>query len=483
MNLRQKILRKALSTTGILISSFICFPSTAFGAVFISEIAWMGTAVSANDEWIEIHNDGDVAVDVAGWSLIAEDGSPEITLSGTIAPQSFFILERTDDGSAPGVTADQIYAGALGNTGEVLTLRDTQGVVIDAISMADGWQGGDNTNKYTMQKSGNSWITASPTPRAPNMSIDEGTSDTTDTDTDAEQSSNTSSSSHTNAEELSTQNKISQKNLTLYAGRDRSVVVGQPVKFVGELVDSRHNVIINDTYRWNFGDGISKSGRKVQHEYMFPGNYAVVLTVTEGERTYTARLQVSVREAYVSVVETGIGFVALKNESTFEMNLTGWTILHGDKTFYIPEDTIILPGTTLRIRHPFESKHVTVLPNEHEAQQILDTKEVLHTQEILESMSAEVSEMSNKLSQLSPRYIYVAEERAVSSNDVATSPSAQILGTNDDQGFGTSELSEEQIVASENQMAATVLFEGDAKLGLFATLKRFVVNIFTSDKS
>ena len=38
-------------------------------AVLINEVAWMGTAVSANDEWLELYNQTEQEIDLAGWKL------------------------------------------------------------------------------------------------------------------------------------------------------------------------------------------------------------------------------------------------------------------------------------------------------------------------------------------------------------------------------------------------------------------------------
>src|SRR5438093_2934024 len=92
--------------------------------VVVNEIAWMGTSTSAADEWIELINNTPGAINLSGWTLTAADGTPSIALSGSIPAGGYFLLERTDDTTVPGVTADQIYTGALGNTGEILALRD-----------------------------------------------------------------------------------------------------------------------------------------------------------------------------------------------------------------------------------------------------------------------------------------------------------------------------------------------------------------------
>ncbi|MBX4200977.1 lamin tail domain-containing protein [Candidatus Parcubacteria bacterium] len=121
--------------------------------IIISEIAWMGDAASANHEWIELFNPADETVDLSGWRLVAADGSPVVILSGSIAARGFYLLERTDDNSAPGATADLIYTGALGNTGEHLFLYDAGNIVQNKIDCSAGWLAGDNTTKQTMEKS------------------------------------------------------------------------------------------------------------------------------------------------------------------------------------------------------------------------------------------------------------------------------------------------------------------------------------------
>ncbi|MFC3212415.1 phospholipase D-like domain-containing protein [Planomicrobium okeanokoites] len=118
-------------------------------AVAINEIAWMGTSYSYNNEWIELHNTTNSAIDVNGWTLNAADGSPSISLSGTIAAGGYYLMERTSDSSVPGVAADLIYTGSMENGGEILELRDASGALIDS---AEAWYAGDNTTKVTMER-------------------------------------------------------------------------------------------------------------------------------------------------------------------------------------------------------------------------------------------------------------------------------------------------------------------------------------------
>jgi len=138
------------------------------GDVVMNEIAWMGTTVSYNDEWIELYNNTSSDISLDGWTLSSTDGSPSISLSGTIPAKGYFLLERTDDNTVSQVQADLIYSGSLSNSGEVLELRDNQGNLIDTV---DAWYAGDNSSKATMERKdpleggtiSNNWQTATDT--------------------------------------------------------------------------------------------------------------------------------------------------------------------------------------------------------------------------------------------------------------------------------------------------------------------------------
>ena len=76
---------------------------------------------------LNLYHSGSSTLDLTGWTLAAADGSPSIDLSGSLNPGDYYIVERTDDQSAPTVSANVIYTGALSNTGEVLSLQDVAG--------------------------------------------------------------------------------------------------------------------------------------------------------------------------------------------------------------------------------------------------------------------------------------------------------------------------------------------------------------------
>jgi len=145
------------------------------GDVVINEIAWMGTEASTADEWIEFYNTTNGTINLNNWTLKSQDETPNITLTGSISPLSYYLLERTDDDTLPTISADQIYTGALGNEGENLVLKDVSGTTINEVDGSNSWKLngddeiiGDNTTKKTAQRMDSGWITATATPKAQN---------------------------------------------------------------------------------------------------------------------------------------------------------------------------------------------------------------------------------------------------------------------------------------------------------------------------
>ncbi len=121
--------------------------------VVINEVAWMGTAASASDEWIELFNNTDRNIDLHGWTLRAQDGTPSIALAGVLARQGFYLLERTDNSTVADIAADQIYAGSMSDMGETLVLRDPTGQVVDTANGDGGtWPAGNKTTRSTMER-------------------------------------------------------------------------------------------------------------------------------------------------------------------------------------------------------------------------------------------------------------------------------------------------------------------------------------------
>ena len=126
--------------------------------VVISEIAWPGTEVSPNNQWIELYNNTDKPINLSSMKLVSETSAFAVPLSSTIAPHSYYLLERSTDDVVPGVVADMVYGSDTGLSplGEVLALIYTMGereVAIDStpdVSTCEGWCEGSDASFSTM---------------------------------------------------------------------------------------------------------------------------------------------------------------------------------------------------------------------------------------------------------------------------------------------------------------------------------------------
>ena len=326
-----------------LFTCFLLIPFAAKASILINEIAWMGTVpkegetagVAANNEWIELFNAGNASVSLEGWKIIAEDGAPDILLLGSIPAQGYFLLERTDDNTMYGVTADQIYTGALGNDGEYLKLKDASGIMVDEVNALSGWPAGDNTTKDTMQRSGGNWITAPATPRAPNAGIASGSPAPLPAPVSAPPALHAPSAPVSSFIPL----------LKAYGGEDIRAAVGTLVEFRGHATNAKNEQVENVRFLWNFGDGETKEGRVVFHIYSIPGKYTVGLSITSAENVASDYHRVEIVSNQITigdVLEGENGFIRFINPSDIEIDVGGWLVDDGaGMRFAIPSHTKI----------------------------------------------------------------------------------------------------------------------------------------------
>ena len=135
--------------------------------IIINEVAWAGNIASPYAEWIELKNRTIYSLNLSGFYLSAEDGTPHIPLSGTIPPNGYFLIGRGASGDIfsdvvvdLAVPFSGLSGGAgLSNDGEVLSLIFGGGVstsTVDqtpALSECGGWCGGGSSPDYkTMER-------------------------------------------------------------------------------------------------------------------------------------------------------------------------------------------------------------------------------------------------------------------------------------------------------------------------------------------
>lgn len=126
--------------------------AAAPGAVVINEVAWAGSADSANDEWIELYNTTGAAVDLSNWK-IRDDGADAYTFpAGASIPAHGYVLIE-DSEAVTNLPSDFIYNMSLANTGDSLQLVDAGAVVIDTVNASGAaWYAGSTAGFASMER-------------------------------------------------------------------------------------------------------------------------------------------------------------------------------------------------------------------------------------------------------------------------------------------------------------------------------------------
>ncbi len=315
---------------------FIAVPCSAHAEVIINEVAWMGTAHSASDEWIELANTGDTSVSLSGWKLRTADNSVSITLTGSVSANGFYLLERTDDTTVPDITADKIYTGALSDSGEKLILENG-GSVVQTLDATIKWPAGNTTTNQTMQWNGSSWITAVATPKSANAGAGTSATDTGATQTTTVQSTPTKIVPHVAFSIPS----------PLYSGVQYEI----GAEAILEYMTPGYGHFV-----WNFGDGTyltkDSNTEPLTHTYQYPGNYTISFAYYRSRYEKkpilmdSKKVEVFMPTVSLTVIDNG-GALVVKNSSDKVAEISDWHLETDSGKTVFPPMTFIAPKATV----------------------------------------------------------------------------------------------------------------------------------------
>lgn len=349
--------------------------------VVISEIAWSGTKASSNDEWLELFNATDAAINLEGWGLYKKGGEVLIiALKGEIAPQGFYLIERTDDSVVSDITADLVGpfgGGGLNNGGEHLVLKNAAGLIVDELNFSSSWPAGTAGPDYkTMERidvlgqgsDSNNWLTHSAinsngldskgnvmlgTPkRVANIISSTSTSQEQATTTGI---SNTSSINVDTAQSQSGGKASSlNKQPTINLPDNVYLLAGERLDLdTSQIKDPENEPLV---FHWNFGDGAVSKDAKPTHIYLYPGHYTITLSVKDSVNESKASLIANVYPKNIFInefVANPVGkddsaeWLELYNHNDFAVNISGYILETASDKFVIPEDTLLFKKSFL----------------------------------------------------------------------------------------------------------------------------------------
>ena len=328
--------------TFIIFIFLISIPALAHADIIINEIAWMGTNKSSSDEWIELANTDSTAVSLIGWKLHTADNSVNITLSGSISGNGFYLLERTDDTTIPTITADKIYTGALSDSGEKLILEDNTGSVVQSLDFTAKWPAGNTTTNQTMQWNGSSWVTGDPTPKAANVQT---TADTNTTTTNT--TTNTSNGTQQYVPPKVVPHIEFSFPTPLYSGMQYDF----GAQAVLEYMTQPYGYFV-----WNMGDGShftkTENTEPLAYIYEYPGTYTVSFAYYRSAYekkpilSGTKKIEVFKPSIDMSVIDNGVA-LSIQNSTDKVVDLSGWHLETNSGNTIFPDMTYIAPKASV----------------------------------------------------------------------------------------------------------------------------------------
>ncbi len=329
---------------------FLLLPHISQAAIIFSEIAWMGDSESANYEWIELQNTGDTAVDVEGWTIV-DTGTLNISLTGTIEPSAFVVLERNrTSGVYLTGTPFLVYTGALVNTGTTLTLKRSDGSIEDQVAGGENWEalGGDNTTKDTAQYTSSlGWITAPRTPKAVNATTpsptDDGDDEEEEYDDESTSTPKTTSSGSTKSSKATETVRLGSIKTILKLTPDiqSTAYVNQPIK-MNIVTSGVGDTVINSLkYEWNFGDMATGTGKTPTHVYAYPGTYVITVRASFAEKVETVRHSITILPVTISLQRLPDGALQILNNAPYDVDISNYQLGEGEGALKAPPRTII----------------------------------------------------------------------------------------------------------------------------------------------
>jgi PKD repeat protein len=261
--------------------------SAAGPAVVINELMWMGSSLSANDEWIELRNTTDNPVDLSGWFLSKKSGGTESVMliipDGSSVPARGFFLIANYGADLPtstlGIQPDLVDTDvSLVNSALQVTLYDATSALIDA---ADDGSGAPLGGHY---ESGAVW-----------QSMERVATVGDGTQKESWRTASTAVNFDVNAPELGTPRAPNGNSAPVAeAGPDLEAGVDEVVSFDGsESVDVDNDPL---SFAWSFGDGAVADGPTPTHRFDEPGSFTATLTVSDGLESSSDSLLIEVRE-------------------------------------------------------------------------------------------------------------------------------------------------------------------------------------------
>ncbi len=352
----------------IILMFFFFMPVLAHAQLQLSEVMYDSPGTDTGREWVEVYNSTVQDVDLSDWTFFQGGTNHKISSLASSTPAvlkgSSYAIIASDSSKFfidwPHYTGIIFHSAfSLKNTGETISLSN-KGQQVDqyTIDPAIGAQGDGNS----LQKLNGLWVGAAPTPGAANRvsqgAVQNPNPESSGTDPSPSTTNNPVVAAST-AETQTSSNGTSivfkqypvDPQIFCTMSVSNSPVVGVAVKFSGESWGLQKEPLANARYIWNFGDGSTAEGKSAFHTYREEGTYFAVLSVGAGEYSASSNLKIDIVKPQIEISKVLVGeagFVEVKNGSSQDIDISGFSLRSGGNSFYFPLSSVVVAGQSLR---------------------------------------------------------------------------------------------------------------------------------------
>ena len=346
-----------------LLLFFILIPSFVHADLIINEISYNPEGTDSGFEWIEIYNSGD-SVSLENYLLREQEVNHKLTSvsdAGYIIPSGGYAIIADNSTKFlevfpgyPGVLLDSVFS--LVNTGELLELLDPNKSLVFGIRYNP--DKGGNGDGSTLGLLSTEWRPTKPTPGYTNTAYQvppaEPKTESESSQSEAPEETTPKDSSENTGDVVVADSDVETKPPTLIikadAGKDRILLAGVTYTFKGLARNDKGLELTSPKFTWNFGDGLTDSGKSVRHTFESPGNYVGTLTAFSGRTESQDTFEIRVLEPKLVISsDPAAQKVFLDNQTNYSIDISRFVISTAEKEFVFPEGSVIKKKTKIAL--------------------------------------------------------------------------------------------------------------------------------------
>lgn len=322
------------------------------GGILITEIMYDPLGTDSGREWVEVYYEG--LEDITSFYLRENEVNHTIKLyeNHTVSEKSPYLIiadnpEKflADFPEYKGYLFDSAFS--LKNTGELLQIVDKEQNILfsyEYIPPEDREE--DSFSLHIVSTTSQVQEVGVPSPG--NSEIEEV----------GPQSSSQSSGKGISQELVSS--LIKRKEVKMLSVQEELTSIDIPEKMHGLVgvplrispYSQKTQKKVRKKFSWSYGDGSSDHTDKPSHTYQFPGEYLIIGSVRgDDQREHVMYSKVIIEENPIVLKEVNEqeGYFVIENTSKNPVNIEKFRLIHNQKKFIFPDNTVILGQAELKI--------------------------------------------------------------------------------------------------------------------------------------